>query len=369
MKKVLVSSIRLGRNLRTGRMVLAGLMVLLLLTMTAGCAPEGSASAENAGNNQQVELKLAHFWPAMHPAETELVQPWASEIEAVTGGQVKITSYPGETLLKAADIYGGVRDGIADIGISCFSYTRGNFPVSEVFELPGITYSNSAVASKVAWEGIKALNPAEVQDTHLLMVITTGPGDLFTREPVRNLQEIKGMEIRATGLSAATLQALGASPMAMPQSEAYEALSKGVVKGNLGPIEVLQGWKQAEVTSYVTKTPFLYNTLFFVTMNQDKWDSLNPELQQAIEKVTEQYFEQVGMGLWDKQNDEAMNGAIKDNGMQIITLAPEEADKWIELVTPVQQDFVSRLDKQGLNGQEILDKVKALAAKYNLEYK
>jgi len=32
----------------------------------------------------------------------------------------------------------------------------------------------------------------------------------------------------------------------------------------LGPDEVLQGWKQAEVTKYITKTPFLYNTLFFV---------------------------------------------------------------------------------------------------------
>lgn len=362
-------SLRFWRSLRAGRMVVAGLLMILMLAMSAGCDKEASAPASSAGKVETVELKLAHFWPAAHPAETDLVQPWAKEIEQATNGQVKIISYPGETLLKAADVYGGVKDGIADIGISCFSYTRGNFPVSEVFELPGITYNNSKVASKVAWEGIKELNPAEIQDTHLLMVITTGPGDLFTKKPVRNLNDLKGMEIRATGLSAATLQSLGATPVAMPQSDAYEALSKGVVKGNLGPIEVLQGWKQAEVTSYITKTPFLYNTLFFVTMNEDKWNSLSPENQQAIEKATQQYFEQVGMGLWDKQNDAAMNGAIKENGMEIITLSPEEADKWIKLVGPVQQDFVSRMDKQGFKGQEILNKVKALADKYNQEYK
>lgn len=155
----------------------------------------------------------------------------------------------------------------------------------------------------------------------------------------------------------------------MPQSEAYESLSKGVVKGNLGPIEVLQGWKQAEVTRYITKTPFLYNTLFFVTMNNDKWNSLNPEVQQAIEEVTQKYFDEVGMGLWDKQDLAAMNGAIKENGMEIITLPQAEADKWVTLVNPVQQDFVKRMDEQGLKGQEILDKVKALAAKYNREYK
>lgn len=355
---------------RRGRMVIIGLFLVLMLAVVSGCAQKDSAPAAMANKEKvQVELKLAHFWPAAHPAETELVQPWAQEIEKATNGQVKVTSYPGETLLKAADIYGGVKDGIADIGISCFSYTRGVFPVTEVFELPGITYNNSKVASKVAWEGIKQLNPKEVQDTHLLMVITTGPGDLFTKQPVRKLEDLKGMEIRATGLSAATLKSLGATPVAMPQSEAYESLSKGVVKGNLGPIEVLQGWKQAEVTKYITKTPFLYNTLFFVTMNNDKWNSLSPEVQKTIEKVTADYFEQIAIGLWDKQNQAAMNGAIKENGMQIITLPQAETERWIKLVNPVQQEFVSNMNKQGFKGQEILDQVKALADKYNQEYK
>lgn len=352
------------------RKVLAGLLMALMLATMAGCSQQSSTTSTNANEKgAQVELKLAHFWPATHPVETELVQSWAGEVETASNGQVKITSYPGETLLKAADIYDGVQKGIADIGISCFSYTRGRFPVTEVFELPGIQYNNSKVASKVAWEGIQALNPAEVQDTHLLMVITTGPGDLFTKDPVRKLEDLKGMEIRATGLSAATLKNLGATPVAMPQSEAYESLSRGVVKGNLGPIEVLQGWKQAEVTQYITKTPFLYNTLFFVTMNKDKWEALSPEQQQTISNVTADYFTKVGMGLWDKQDEAAMNGAIKDNHMEIITLSAAETDRWIKLVEPVQKEFVANMDKQGLKGQEILDQVKALADQYNQEYK
>ena len=64
-----------------------------------------------------------------------------------------------------------------------FLYQRA-FPVCEVFELPGITYNSSKAASKVAWEGIKEINPKEVQDTKLLMVLTTGPGDLYTKFPL-----------------------------------------------------------------------------------------------------------------------------------------------------------------------------------------
>lgn len=336
-----------------------------ILFAAAGCSKEGSSASEN----KVFELKLAHFWPSTHPIETQLVQPWIKDIEAATDGKVKVVSYPGETLVKANDIYDGVVNGISDIGISCFAYTRGRFPVLEVFELPGIIYNNSKAASYVAWEGIKLLNPQEVQDTKLMMVITTGPGDLFTRDPVRSLADIKGMEIRATGLSAKTLAALGASPVAMAQSEAYESLSKGVVKGNLGPVEVLKGWKQAEVTKYITKTPFLYNTLFFFTMNSDVWEKLSPELQTAITQVNEEYFEKTASGLWDAQDAEALEYAVGEQDMEVIELDNDESKKWIELVTPVQKDFVSTMSKMNINGQDIIEQVKKLSDKYNALYK
>ncbi|MCL6612908.1 MAG: TRAP transporter substrate-binding protein [Peptococcaceae bacterium] len=339
------------------------LALVLALLAAAGCS--SSPPAKDNSPKQPVELKLAHFFPATHPAETQLVQPWAKAIGEATQGRVKITSYPGQTLLQADAVYDGVVNGIADIGLSCFSYTRGRFPVLEAFELPGITYNSSKAASQTAWEGVRQLNPKEIQDTKLLMVFCTGPGDLFTKVPVNNLNDLKGLDIRATGLSAKTLKTLGANPVAMPQSDAYEALSKGVVKGNLSPVEVLKGWKHAEVTSYLTRTPFLYNTLFFVTMNLNKWSSLPPETQKAIEEVNDRFFKEVAAGLWDRQNEEALKWAVEEKGMKVINLPKEEADQWIKLVKPIQDEFVNSMNAKGLNGQEILDTVKKLSEKYN----
>lgn len=356
---------RLSKKFKSwGRGIVIG-VVILSLVLVAGCSQPASAPAAN--NTKTIELKLAHFFPATHPAEKELVQPWAKAIEEATEGRVKITSYPGQTLLQADAIYDGVVNGIADLGLSCFSYTRGSFPVLEVFELPGITYANSKVASKVAWEGIKQLNPKEVQDTKLLMVFTTGPGDLYTKVPVRTLNDLKGLELRATGLSAKTLEALGATPVAMAQSEAYESLAKGVVKGNLGPVEVLEGWKQAEVTKYLTLTPFLYNTLFFITMNKDQWNTLDPKDQAAIETVSEKFFNEVATGLWDKQNESAMKYAA-EKGMEVIKLPQAEQDKWISLVKPIQDNYVTQMNEKGEQGQQILDTVIDLSEKYNKEY-
>jgi TRAP-type C4-dicarboxylate transport system substrate-binding protein len=294
-----------------------------------------------------------------------LVQPWIAAIADATEGRIKVTSFPTETLLKSDAIYEGIKKGVADLGLSCYAYTRGQFPVMEVFELPGIVYNTSDAASRIAWEGAKALNPKELQDTTHFMIFTTGPGHLFTKKPVRNLGDLKGMEIRATGLSAATLKALGATPVAMPQAEAWESLSKGVVKGNLGPTEILKGWRQAEVTDYITITPFLYNTLFFFTMNTDKWNKISEKDRQAILKINDKFYEEVACGLWDKQNAAAHSYAVDEHKLEVITLSDAEMQKWTGLIQPVLDDFVSKMNNQGFKGREILDSVQALSKKHN----
>ncbi|MGI6668949.1 MAG: TRAP transporter substrate-binding protein [Acetivibrionales bacterium] len=338
------------------------LLLLAILLSTASCSQETRAESGNT-----ITLKLAHFFPPKHLAETELAQGWAEKIKTAANGRVIIETYPQESLLKAANIYDGVVKGVADIGISCFSYTRGRFPVVEAFELPGIIYKNSKAASMTAWEGIKKLDPDEVKDTKLLMVLTTGSGDLFTKTPVRSLDDLQGMEIRATGLSATTIEHLGGIPVGMPQSDAYEALSKGIVKGNLAPIEVLQGWKHAEVTDYITKTPFLYNTLFFVTMNLDRWNSLPKDLQDIILETTEKFFEETAIGLWDKQNEAALDYAVNENDMKVIELTDEETALWIEKVKPIQDAFTAKMKEMGVK-EDVLAVVKELAEKYNNQY-
>jgi TRAP-type transport system periplasmic protein len=352
------------------KLLLFGLLFLMILAVGCESAgqsgePEADQEEQNGVESDQVyEFSLAHFFPAGHAAETDLVQGWAAALDEASGGQIKITSYSAETLIKAPDIYEGVISGIADIGLSAFFYTRGRFPVLEAFELPGIVYESSYAASKVAWEGIKELDPLEVQDTKLMFVLATGPGDLFTTKPVSSLEDLEGMKIRAAGLSADTLALLGAVPEAMPQPEAYEALERGLVDGNLAPVEVLQGWGHAEVTDYVTKTPFLYNAVFFVTMNKEKWEALPVDLQDVFLTVNEKFFEEVAAGLWDAQNEKGLQWAIDETGQEVITLTAEETERWISLIKPIQEDFAIRMEQQGFAGEAILETVKRLADQY-----
>jgi len=346
---------------------------MLTTLIIVGCGKPAATPGETPkpADTKPVELRLAHFFPATHPVETEIITGWAKAIAEATDGRVKITSYPAGTLVPAAEIYEGVVQGVADIGISVYAYTRGRFPVIETFLLPGINFNNSKVSSFAAMEGIKKLNPQEIQDVKHLWTWGSGPGDLMMKTtPVRKLEDIRGLEIGATaGPRADGLKMLGATPVILPMGEWYEALSRGIMHGGVAPVETMQGFRLGEVTGdYITLTPFLYNQLFFSVMNLDKWNSLSPDIQKIITETTEKFYAENLPGLWDKINERGLKWAKDQKPREVITLSKEENARWIEAIQPVQNDYVEFLNSRGLPGEEILKTVKEIAEKYNKQY-
>jgi TRAP-type C4-dicarboxylate transport system substrate-binding protein len=249
-----------GWNVRVWMVIVA---VLLGCQLSCRKSPDQSKAPDQP---KVMELSYSIFFPPTH-VQCVAAELWAKEIEKRTNGRVKITIYPGGTLTAAPQCYEGVVNGISDIGMSCFAYTRGRFPLLEGLDLP-LGYPNGMVATQVATEMVEKYRPAEVADTHVLYVHAHGPGLLASKKPVKSLEDLKGLKVRGTGLSLKIVEALGGTPVAMAQPDTYEALQKGVVDATLCPIETLKGWKQGEVISYVTDaTAVGYTTAMFVTMN------------------------------------------------------------------------------------------------------
>ena len=84
---------------------------------------------------ETTKLTYSIFFPPTH-AQAIAAMDFAKEIEKRTDGKVQITAFPGGTLTKAPMVYDGVVKGISDMGNSCFAYTRGRFPVMEVWTSP-----------------------------------------------------------------------------------------------------------------------------------------------------------------------------------------------------------------------------------------
>jgi TRAP-type transport system periplasmic protein len=214
-------------------------------------------------------------------------------------GRVKVEYYPGGSLLKGKQIYDGVVDGIADIGFSVAAYTAGRFPTVSAFDLP-FGYSSGVVATKVVNDVFTSVKANDFKDTKLMYLHAHGPGLINVRnKEVKTLEDLKGLRIRSTGMSAETVKALGATPTAMEMSDAYESLEKGVVDGSAHPFEANLGWKLGEVIKYnVRSVSCAYTTTFLVAMNKDKWAALDPKDQAAIEAINKEWIAKHGQA-WD----------------------------------------------------------------------
>jgi len=342
----------------TKKMLFLPLCIIALVLMIG---PFSSATAKTAN------LNLANFFPASHFMNTKIIKQWIEEVEKVSEGQVKITSFPGQTLLKAPETYDGVVSGTSDIGVGAFAYTRGRFPVMEGFELPGIYFGSCTATNMTAWDGYKKLMPKELADTKVLWFYAVGPGSLYTKGEVKSLEDLKGLRIRATGLTAKSIEALGATPVAMPMPDSYEALSKGVVEGIIGPPEILKGWKLADVTKYITIVPPVYNGVHYCVMNLDKWNSLPENVRAAIDGVNEKFIETAGK-IWDSEMKTGGIDYALEQGLKMGKLSDADNAKANELIKPILDDYVKRMNEKGLAGQEILDFVQQKAAEYSKKY-
>ncbi len=304
------------------------------------------------------KLTFSIFFPPSH-AQAKAAMDFAKEIEKRTNGKVQITCFPGGTLTKAPQVYDGVVKDISDMGNSCFAYTRGRFPVMEAVDLP-MGYPSGMVASRVANAFAKSVNPIELQDVKVLYVHAHGPGLLHTKKPVRTLEDLKGMKIRATGLSAKVVQALGGVPVAMPQGGTYEALQKGVVEGTFGPMEVLKGWKQAEVIKYTTECYSVgYTTGMFVIMNLNKWNSLPADVKKVVEDLSDEWVDVHGKA-WDTTDKEGREFTLS-LGNKLIPLSESESTRWRKAVEPVINHYIANTP----NGLTYVNKVRELIAKYS----
>lgn len=299
----------------------------------------------------QIKLNYSVFFPAPHK-NAVLATEWAKEIEKRTGGKVQITVFPGGTLTPADKCYDGVVKGISDIGFSVLAYTRGKFPLTEVSDLP-LGMKTGLVASKVINDFYKKFKPKELDEVKVMYLHGHGPGIIHSKKEITKLDDLKGLKIRCTGMAAKIVGALGATPVAMPMGETYDALSRGVVDASMSPQEALQGWKWGEVVKYtIDNFGSSYSTGMFVVMNKDKWNSLPPDIQKIIEQVNEEYIEKQGK-TWDEIDKVGRDYTIA-RGNKIISLSRDEDMKWEKAVKPLLDEYKKNMKDKGLQGEEVL---------------
>lgn len=339
------------------RIILAAAVLFAIVFM-------GIGTSSYAQTVKPIELKLSHWMSPMHSLHVEVFTPFAKEIEQRTKGRVKIVIYPGEALGKAKDHYDMVMQGVTDMALFIHAYTAGRFPLTSVITLP-IHVPSAKVGSRVVWELYPKYLRQEYPGVRLLTLWTHEPGHVhMAKNPVRTLEDIKGVRLRSPGPQQNILvRELGASPLTMPVPELYDALQRGMADGTVIGFSAVKDFKLYEVLKYHTLCN-LYVLPMGVAINPKVWDSLPPDIQKTMLDLTGTHMSEMAGASFDKY-DLMGKDLAKKAGAQILSLTPEEQKRWDDKVNPVADKWVADMEAKGLPGKKILEETRQLVTKYS----
>lgn len=310
------------------------------------------AAALPAHSQEQViKLKFSTF---SNPVAglTGIADRWCKEVEKRSNGRVKISFYPGGTLVPANQSYEATVKGITDVCLTAQQWTAGRFPLTEGAALPlGVKSAQQGTKMMNAW--YTKFKPKEYDDVKVLYMFASGPSHFMTVKPLASVSNLKGMKIRAAGETSKIVAAMGAVPVSVPISDAYEAFQRGVCQGVFLAAEGLKAFRWGDVLHGLQWNEGIGSiSTLLVVMNKEKWASLPPDIQKILDQVSYEWIEKTGKG-WDDIDRDAIEFA-KTKGMKVTTISKEEQAVTVKKMKPLLDAYLMNMKKLGLPGEESL---------------
>jgi TRAP-type transport system periplasmic protein len=315
----------------------------------------------------QFTFKLHHAFSSVSSAHDKFLAPWSRQVEAQSGGRIRIDLFPSMQLGGApADLFDQARDGIADIVWALPCNTPGRFPRTEAFELPFVPSRRALVSSKALDDYARANLTEEFRDVHAISFSCSDRGVLHTNRPIHTIDDIRGQRLHVqTRFAGAALRALEAIAVPMPSAQLPVAITQHVVDGCVDPWNIVPTLRLNDLLK--THTEFadasLSSTTFVLAMNKAAYDKLPRELKTVIDNNSGLPAAGMAGAMWDLQAS-AVVDMVSERGDPITTLLPEAVAHWRKATEPVVEAWLKDFKEHKIDGGKLLASVRASLLKY-----
>ena len=270
-------------------------------------------------------------------------------------------------LMPSTEILSAVRDGVVQGAITGPAYHSGEWPLGSFHAIPGVLRENDeypVVANAVAWKyWEKSLREKyNIQ----LAGMSHWPGiRLYTKKPVRTLDDFKGIKIRGMGYyDSLALELSGARGMQIPFDEAFLAVQRGVVDGILTGLMPYDSMGYSEYCKYVHDWPVHgASAAAFIIMNGKAFDSLPADLKPIVQKVLRD-FGNTNMACNNGIVD-GIEAKLKAKGIEFLKAPAEDYQKVLGMLKPVREKWLEQCKKAGSpEAGKMLEEVEAFLAEF-----
>jgi TRAP-type C4-dicarboxylate transport system substrate-binding protein len=149
------------------------------------------------------------------------------------------------------------------------------------------------------------------------------------------------------------LEIMGAVPVAMPITEVYQSLERGVIDGAMLPFSTIPDFRLGEVgRSYTIAGPLFGRSSFLVAMNKKKYDSLAPAARAALDRLSGRSLSLKATEVYLKRSAEGL--ASVRGKAEVVELSAAEQKRIGELLRPIIGDWIKESEAKGIPAREML---------------
>ncbi|TVP43473.1 MAG: C4-dicarboxylate ABC transporter substrate-binding protein [Halomonas sp.] len=232
------------------------------------------------------------FYDQQHPHSRYGYIEWAEMVRDLSNGELQPEVYTGTVLLAPRANLQGIQDNIVQVAHHAAIYTPSEMPVANAVQELGFNYDDPLVGI-LAVTDFSLNNPTQLAEWEELDIVYLGAYNtpsyvLFCREPVRNLEELRGKRIRTAGSTvSAWVEEAGATPVNVPSSEMYSGLDRGSLDCASNAVNDLIDRSLWEVAEHTTLLPTgMYWSGPQWGFNSDFWASLSEEHRDVFKEAT-----------------------------------------------------------------------------------
>ncbi len=320
------------------------LLCLAVAVLAAAALPVGA---------QTVAMRVSHQVPPAHHLH-KMLEGFAADVKARSGGQVEVQIFPAEQLHKAAENHPAVARGAVEAALSVNFQWGSTLPemnsilipylfgdLGKIRKFPG-SEAAALLDRKLEEKGVKNLGWFYITRQ---TIYTSG------RKPIVALEDLKGLKIRGfNALADTALAALGASPSAMPGPEVYMALQTGVLDAGVTDVSAAFSRRFYEVQKFGTVTP-AHTVYFHLYVNPGWWGRLAPAQRAALEAAAKK-TEQDAIDITEKTAEDAVR-QLREKGMQLHIHNEREIAAWKAAMQKTVMDAFLKAAPQ--DGQKLID--------------
>lgn len=280
------------------------------------------------------------------------VKKWMEDVEQKSNGRIKMKMYANESLSNGNQPKGleAVQNGSTDISLHSTIIYNVLDPKFAAPSLPWLIPSYEQADKAMNGEaGQKLMELVRSKGIEPLAFGESGYRQITnSKRPILTPEDLNGLKIRTPSMEAmvATYKEFGGDPTVMNFSEVFTSLQQGVIDGQENPLPIILNSKLYEVQKYLTVWNYMYDPIVF-GVNKKLYDSLDADTQKLL-RETAQEAAKYQIELNRKENEEVL-AQLKEKGMEVVELTPEQIKAFQEKVQPVIDKY------EGIIGKDLLD--------------